>query len=120
MPSTTQRNAQATVSVRDRDTIILGGMISTRETVSHSGVPFLKDIPGLGYLFRSTSYDNQRTELIVLIHPTVLPTPEAAALAATHERNLLPGIKAAEAEEQADANKRLKEAEKIKVPDERQ
>ncbi len=120
VPSTTQRSAQATVSVRDRDTIILGGMISSQKSTTHSGVPLLKDIPGLGYLFRSTTVDNQRTELIVLIHPTVLPTPEAAALVASHERNRLPGVKAAEAEEQEDANKRMKEAEKIKVPDERQ
>ena len=118
VPSTTQRNAQATVSVRDRDTIILGGMISTTVNSSHSGVPVLKDIPVLGYLFRTTSVDKQRVELIVLIHPTVLPTPESAALVATHERNQLPGVRAAEAEERKDANDRLKDAEKIKVPDE--
>ena len=120
VPSTTQRNAQATVSVRDRDTIILGGMISSSVNSTHAGVPVLKDIPVLGYLFRSTSVDKQRVELIVLIHPTVLPTPEAAALVATHERNRLPGVKAAEAEEQRDYNNRLKESEKVKVPDERQ
>ncbi|MDB6068074.1 MAG: Type and secretion system protein [Pedosphaera sp.] len=119
VPSTTQRSAQATVSVRDRDTIILGGMISTSKNVTKSGVPLLMDIPGLGYLFRSTVVDNQRVELIILIRPTVLPTPEAAALVATRERGRMPGIKAAEAEEQLDVNKRLKEAEKIKVPAER-
>ncbi len=120
VPSTTQRSAQATVSVRDRDTIILGGMISSSKNTTHSGVPFLKDIPGLGYLFRSTSVDNQRTELIVLIHPTVLPTPEAAALVATHERSRLPLVKRAEAEEQVDANQRLKDSQSVKVPVERQ
>lgn len=120
VPSTTQRSAQATVSVRDRDTIILGGMISSSKNSSHSGVPVLKDIPVLGYLFRNTSVDKTRKELIVLIHPTVLPTPEAAALVAKHELNRMPGIKAAEAEEQKDYNTRLKEAEKIKVPEERQ
>ncbi len=120
VPSTTQRNAQATVSVRDRDTIILGGMISSSVNSTHAGVPVLKDIPVLGYLFRSTSVDKQRVELIVMIHPTVLPTPESAAIVASHERDRLPGVKAAVAEEQADANQRLKEAEKIKVPAERQ
>lgn len=120
VPSTTQRNAQATVSVRDRDTIILGGMISSSVNSTHAGVPVLKDIPVLGYLFRSTSVDKQRVELIVLIHPTVLPTPESAAIVARQERDRLPGVKRAEAEEQSDANLRLKEAEKIKVPAERQ
>ena len=40
----------------------------------------LKDIPLIGFLFRSTSTKQVRNELIVLIRPTVLPTPEVAAL----------------------------------------
>jgi type II secretory pathway component GspD/PulD (secretin) len=76
------------------------------------------DIPGLGYLFRSSQDSKTRVELVVLIRPTYLPTPESASLFATHERNKLPGIKAFESEERIDENKRLKEAEKIKVPDE--
>lgn len=119
VPSTTQRSAQATVSVKDRDTIILGGMISSTKSTSHSGVPILKDIPVLGNLFRSSNVDKQRVELIVLIHPTVLPTPEAAALVATHERNRLPGVKAAEADERRDEIQRMKESDKIKVPDDK-
>lgn len=119
VPTTSKRYAQATVSVKDRDTIILGGMISTTKSSTHSGVPFLKDIPALGYLFRSSSDSKQRKELIVLIRPTVLPTPEQAALVATHERAKLPGVKAAEREIQIDENARLKEADKIKVPKER-
>ena len=39
VPTTSKRTAQATVSVRDRDTIILGGMISTSKSTSRSGVP---------------------------------------------------------------------------------
>jgi general secretion pathway protein D len=116
VPQTTERYAQATVSVKDRDTIILGGFISNNRSKAHSGVPFLKDIPGLGYLFRSSVDSTERVELIVLIRPTVLPTPEAAALAATHLQDRMPGVKAAQAEYQIDENKRLKEADKIKVP----
>jgi general secretion pathway protein D len=119
VPTTTQRSAQAKVSVRDRDTIILGGFISTTKSNSKSGIPLLKDIPGLGYLFRSTADTSERVELVVLIHPTVLPTPESAALVATHERNKLPGVKAAFAEDQIDENRRLKESDKIKMPPER-
>ncbi len=40
VPTTSKRTASATVSVRDRDTIILGGMISTSKSTSRSGVPF--------------------------------------------------------------------------------
>ncbi|HEX3797700.1 MAG TPA: secretin N-terminal domain-containing protein [Verrucomicrobiae bacterium] len=118
VPTTSKRTAQATVSVRDRDTIILGGMISTSKSTSRSGVPFLKDIPGLGYLFRSTVDSSKRVELIVLIRPTVLPTPEAAALVAAHRRDKMPGIKAAEREERLDANERLKQSDKLKMPKE--
>ena len=119
VPTTSKRTAQATVSVRDRDTIILGGMISSTKSTTRAGIPFLKDIPGLGYLFRSTTDDNQRVELIVLIRPTVLPTPEAAALVAKHEQDKLPGVKAAQKEYRLDEERRLKAADKIVVPPER-
>ena len=119
VPSTTKRSATATVSVRDRDTVILGGFISSSKTKANSGVPVLKDIPGLGALFRSSSDSIQKVELIVLIRPTVLPTPESAAIAARDERNRMPLVKAAERDYRQDENKRLKEADKIVVPDER-
>ncbi len=119
VPTTTQRSAAAKVSVRDRDTIILGGFISTTKSHSKSGVPLLKDLPGVGYLFRSTADTYERVELVILIRPTVLFTPEQAALVATHERNKLPNVKRAFAEDQADENRQLKAADKVKVPPER-
>ena len=119
VPTTTQRSAAAKVSVRDRDTIILGGFISTTKSHSKSGVPFLKDMPGLGYLFRSTADSYDRVELIILIRPTVLFTPEQAALVATHERDKLPNVKRAFREDQIDENKQLKESDKLTVPPER-
>ncbi len=108
VPTTTERTASAKIAVRDRETIKLGGFISSSKTKSKSGIPFLKDIPLLGYLFRSTSDGNQRVELIVLIKPTVLPTPEAAAVQATVERNKLPGVHQAELENNKEEAKRLK------------
>ena len=96
VPTTTERNAQATVAVKDGDTIMLGGFISSTKQQSESGVPFLKNIPLLGNLFRSKSDSTQRVELIVLIRPTVLPTPEIAALHAQTERDKLSAVKAAE------------------------
>jgi general secretion pathway protein D len=100
VPITITRTANAYVSVHDRDTIILGGFISTTKSKSSSGVPFLKDIPGLGMLFRSTSENINRVELVVLIRPTVLPTPEAAALTAAGEQDRLPSIQRARREEE--------------------
>jgi general secretion pathway protein D len=120
VPTTTQRSASATVSVKDRETIILGGFISDTVSKAHGGVPLLMDLPVLGYLFRSSQDSKQRDELVVLIRPTYLPTPESASLFATHERDRLPGIKAAEKEWRTDENLRLKASDKIKLPDESQ
>ncbi|HWD92328.1 MAG TPA: secretin N-terminal domain-containing protein [Verrucomicrobiae bacterium] len=111
VPTINQRQASATVAVKDRDTIILGGMISTTQSKTKSGVPYLKDIPVLGNLFRSTANTEERVELIVLIRPTVLPTPEAAAAVAAAEQRRLPGVRRAEAEIHAEEAARLKQAD---------
>ena len=112
VPVTSSKQASAKVSVRDHDTIILGGLIENDKNKSNSGVPYLKDIPLLGYLFRSSHADSNRKELIVLMRPTVLPTPEIAALTATAEKNRMPGVRAAEQELRNDAIQRLKQADK--------
>ena len=111
VPIINQRQASATVAVKDRDTIILGGMISTSQTKTKSGVPYLKDIPLLGNFFRSNANTEERVELIVLLRPTVLPTPEAAAAVANVERMKLPGVRRAETEIHAQEAQRLKQAE---------
>jgi general secretion pathway protein D len=98
VPTTTSRKISAEVAVNDGDTIILGGFIRNSSTKNNSGVPLLKDIPLLGALFRSSSDTKARNELIVLMRPTVLKTPEIAALATVQEKNRLPGVSAAEAE----------------------
>ena len=98
VPTTTSRNAQATLSVRDGDTIILGGYVEETRNSGKSGVPILKDIPGLGALFRSKNEKNSRTELILLMHVTILKNPADAGVQADAEKSKLPGISAAEEE----------------------
>jgi len=105
VPNTTKRTLNSEIAVRDRDTIILGGFIRNDKSNSKSGVPLLKDIPILGVLFSSLSKSHDRTELIVMIRPTVLRTPELAAAQAVKERERLPGVSAAAAEEAADQRK---------------
>lgn len=111
VPNTTRKEAAAKVAVRDRDTIMLGGLIETDKNRNGSGVPFLMNIPVLGYLFRSTQSSETRKELIVLIRPTVLPTPEVAALTAQSEKDRMPGVRRAEAEFQAREERELLKAE---------
>jgi general secretion pathway protein D len=96
VPNTNTRTATSTVSVKDGEVIMLGGFITTSKTKSRSGVPFLKDIPGLGILFSSRSENNSRSELIILIKPTVLRSPHDAAEVAKRETETLPGVKQAQ------------------------
>ncbi len=110
VPITSEKEAQAKVSVRDHDTIILGGLIETDKNKNKSGVPFLMNLPILGYMFRSSHMDEKRTELIVLIRPTVLPTPEIAALTATAEKNKMPAVRGTEKELRDEESQRLKKA----------
>lgn len=98
VPNTTHRTISAEVAVRDRETILLGGFIRNAETKSKSGVPYLKDIPLLGNLFSSKDSTKSRKELMVLMRPTVLRTPELAALHVDEEKATMPGVRAAEAE----------------------
>ncbi|MCL5098041.1 MAG: hypothetical protein M1608_11045, partial [Candidatus Omnitrophica bacterium] len=112
VPNTTSRTATSTVSVKSGETIILGGFMRTTKSKSNSGVPILKDIPLLGVLFRSSSSNSERSELIVLIRPTVLHTPHEAALAAENAEKSLPGVRMAEKEFQESENKLQAETEK--------
>ena len=110
VPATIDREAAAKVAVRDRETVILGGMISTDKRSSRSGVPLLKDIPILGALFRSSSDEKRRRELIVLIRPTVLQTPEIAAAVAAEERGRLPATRKFDEENREDEEKAIRKS----------
>lgn len=112
VPITSDKEATAYIAVRDRDTVILGGYINADSTKTHTGVPILKDIPILGVLFRSNKSTSDRTELIVLVRPTVLNTPEAAATTTAVERDVLPGIRTAEKEYEDQIAKELKAFQK--------
>lgn len=78
VPVITKREMQAQIAVPSRSTIVLGGLVSTDRRNSRSKVPILGDIPILGTLFRSDTRNNNRTELLVLLTPYVLMTPEEA------------------------------------------
>ncbi|NEP19143.1 MAG: AMIN domain-containing protein [Leptolyngbya sp. SIO4C1] len=60
------------IRVRDGQTLILSGIIRENDRVDVSKVPILGDLPLIGALFRSTSRQNQRQEVIVLLTPQIL------------------------------------------------
>ena len=60
------------VTVPNRSTIVLGGLITESDTRSGTGIPFLSTIPFLGNFLGANSRDIQREELVILIHPSIL------------------------------------------------
>lgn len=73
-----QRQIQTQVAVQSGQTVLLGGLIQQNESLTDSGVPLLSRIPILGKLFGSTSHNNDRTELLVLITPRVIRNSQEA------------------------------------------
>jgi len=70
------RNLNTTVSVKNGETIILGGLIRSNQAVSKSGVPGLRDLPGIGFLFGKTVTADSRTELLMIMSPRIIRNPE--------------------------------------------
>ena len=78
VPIITKREMKAQIAVASRSTIALGGLVSNERRKSRAKVPILGDIPILGTLFRYDKDTDNRTELLVLLTPYVLTTPEEA------------------------------------------
>ena len=115
VPITTDRSANAKVAVRDGEMIVLGGFIKKKTTTYEDGVPVLRHIPLLGRLFEKTRDIDERNELIVLMRPTVLKTPEAAAIKAIAEQENLPGIDLAKDEEKRIREKYQKLVDELRI-----
>ncbi len=72
------RKATTNLVVQDSHTIIIGGLMQTEQENVHSGIPILKNIPILGYLFGSKGYKTKKVELLFAITPHVIHTKEQA------------------------------------------
>jgi general secretion pathway protein D len=75
VPRIATRVLQTTVSVPNEGTLALGGLIRARNSKTTSGIPYLSRIPVLGPLFRRTTTDKSRTELVILMRPVVSLNP---------------------------------------------
>ena len=77
-PNKQSRSLQTNVLVKNGSTIVLGGIYSFEKRESHSGIPFLKDIPLLGWLFR-TPYNPtvSKNEMIIFLTPRIINQEEA-------------------------------------------
>ena len=115
VPVTNERSANSKIAVKDGESILLGGFIRTKKSKTVQGIPLLKDIPLLGGLFRNTTDSSIRQELVILLRPTVLATPEAASAAATQHTTQLPAIKFAEEAEAEIERRTTKEWDKLQL-----
>lgn len=75
-PRISTREADATIRVRDGETIVIGGLIRREDSRNNGKVPILGDIPILGLFFRKSSADLSSTELVVFITPHIIKTPQ--------------------------------------------
>jgi type IV pilus assembly protein PilQ len=72
VPSIDTREITTQVLVNDGQTVVLGGILETQKTRSADKVPLLGDIPVLGYLFKTTTNINNKTELLIFLTPKIL------------------------------------------------
>jgi type II secretory pathway component GspD/PulD (secretin) len=66
------REATSNVLVRDGETIVIGGILKDTKQNSESGIPWFKDIPVLGWLFKNMSWQKDFEELMVFITPRII------------------------------------------------
>lgn len=72
IPSIDKREIITQVLIDDGETVVLGGILETERSESESKVPFLGNVPVLGYLFKSSTVTSKKRELLVFVTPKVL------------------------------------------------
>lgn len=83
------REAETTITVRDNETVVLGGLIESRESNSETKVPLVGDIPILGTLFRTQNDQTTRRELLLVLTPRVVRSSEEYRQESLMERDRL-------------------------------
>ncbi|HEX7499332.1 MAG TPA: type IV pilus secretin PilQ, partial [Polyangia bacterium] len=71
-PSIQKKEAKTTMLVRDGDTAVIGGIYTRNTGVAYTKVPFFSDIPVLGWFFRSSKENDNRSEFLVFITPRIV------------------------------------------------
>ena len=91
-PLFTTRNLDATVELRDGQSFSVAGLLQTDTSLSQNQLPWIGDVPILGSLFKSSSYQKHETEMVVivtprLVQPSVPGQPLATPLDASQPAN---------------------------------
>ena len=89
-PTTTVRSTSTVVAARDGQTVVIGGLLADRLRNGERSVPFLRDVPVLGRLFRKSDDRRVKTNLLVFLTPHVIGTDAQMAENSRRERNRMP------------------------------
>lgn len=92
-PVLSKRESQTNVFIRDGETLVMGGLMRERERSDENGLPFLKDIPFLGYLFKSANRTKSKTDLLFFLRPQIVNannTGQISKIGEAVERDLRP------------------------------
>lgn len=77
VPGLLTRTTESVVNLRSNETLVISGLVQTSDSKAVEKVPFFGDIPILGELFKSKGFNEKKTELIVLVTPTIIVPNEA-------------------------------------------
>ena len=73
-PAIDKKEAETEVLIKDGETTVIGGIFVVDESDSVGGVPFLKDLPLIGWMFKTKNKVRNRNELIIFITPRIVKT----------------------------------------------
>ncbi len=93
LPITLKRQAKTTVVIKDGHTVVIGGLIAEVLSKTDSQTPCLGDIPGLGWLFKSTGTEGDKKNLYIFITPHIVENPDEAQEVFEDKRDDIEGIK---------------------------
>ena len=78
IPNEVSREANSNVLVQDTQTVVLGGIFRKIEDDREAGIPYLRRVPGLGWLFKRVLKSHRREELLVFLTPKIVASGTAA------------------------------------------
>ena len=91
-PYNIKKQTESSLIVQDGETIVISGLTKQTTTLSNTGIPGMKDIPGLGWLFGTDSSDKLFQEVLVFITPHILKTQVAGETPETKKPAEQPGL----------------------------
>ena len=76
IPTEISREANSHILVKNGQTVVLGGIYRDNKSINQAGIPFLRDIPGIRWLFQSTFRQDRREDLLVFLTPRIMGGPQ--------------------------------------------